>query len=158
MYTQGVIGLHETVLPLVPGLEKVQNGEPTNAHDTPLVYTLFEGFTRNDVAAHYVVMLRLAIPVPVPDEDDDSDAPGPFEVVEEMIAPFVNSIPAAIYANSYLGYVDNNPANGGRCDSARVTEARSGEDEGFIAIGGVLCRCITFRVEIVEKIRNRAGV
>lgn len=151
MYADAVTWLHETVFPVVPDLEKVQSGEPVNAHKTPLLYTLFGGFTKNDVAYHYSVMLRLAIPVPPePIADLPEGDPGPLEVVETMIAPFVNSIPAAIREQCRL----SPPAFG----MAQVTAARSGEDEGFIAIGGTLCRCITFDVEITEKIRNQPGL
>lgn len=143
-YTTVVEKMQER-LSTVPGLTHWQNGEPTAVQDGVIAYTIFAGFRRQQVAQLisnvYTVLLCVCVKL------QDAAA------AEEAIAPFVNRIPAA--------FDPSVPAQATLDANVNITNiplARSGEVDGFVNIGGALCRRIAFDIEITEKKPYGSGI
>lgn len=133
MYTDVVAGLLGALRTL-PTLKKVQNGAPSSAQNMPLAYIEFDTLERSTAGQLTSNKYRVLVTVVVPFQDNI--------LAEDQIAPFVNSVPAAIDADATLD---------GRVHLARVPTAQSGRTVGYLEIAGVLCRAVSFTVDVLEK-------
>ena len=122
-YSATVAGLKER-LQTVNGLVQVLDYEPSAFHAVPAVYLFLDSFRQVGELPVYIyrVVARLCI------------AWQENERAEHELIPFVNSIPAAIHADPYLG--------------GRLTNGRANVDPdapaiaGFVRIGGTMYRSL----------------
>lgn len=134
-YTACIAAL-KTTLATVSGVTKVVNGYPTSMQAWPLVYLHADrgerGMAHGQVTSNaYSVTATLCLPF-----QDNA-------IAEESIAPFINSIPAAIDASQALD---------GACNVAYVASWLADvRDMGGTGDTAVRCRVIDFTVFIRDK-------
>ena len=134
-YTAVLAGMKEA-FETVSGIDNVLNYEPNIVSVTPLLYTIFRGYTKVEQgttrAVHYRMLHRLCI------------ARADEEASETTLASYVDSIPAAIEANPKL--------NDGAADRIPRGHAQIVAAEGrYVNIGGVIFRCIDFESDVLVK-------
>lgn len=140
-YAQVVDGLHERFA-TVAGIDSqaLLKYEPEVVEQTPLLYTLLDGFARDNAGQvtmmRYRILNRLVL-----------QWQGNNELSEQELMSFVHSIPAA---------VDADPTLGARITMglAKVSEGQS----GFVIISSTKYRCLDFFVEATTKAPVRSGI
>jgi hypothetical protein len=124
-------GLH-TVFESVGGIAAVLDYEPTTVQVSPLMYSLLDSVevTRAGqvMAYRYHIMHRLMVPL-----QNNPQA-------EQILIPYVNSIPAAIDADPHLGTVLTNGI-------ATIESI----DAVFVTFAGVVFRALNFYSNVLEK-------
>ena len=121
------------------GDESVLGYEPASVHRGPLMYVLFDGYTRSHAPQVTGMTYKLLVRVLVPWQDNEGS--------ELLLDDTVNAIPAAIDADPrFLGLTTIN--------SAEVTDAVG----VFVNVGGALCRAHDVTVEVLEKGPYQGGL
>lgn len=148
-YAEVVDGLHDRLLtiPDFPAyndhgvLINLLKYEPSEIQHTPTIYTLLDGFERDNGSAqmtgmHYRILHRLLI------QWQDN------EQAELELMPFVHSVPAAIDQDRLLGGIVNLGSG------ATIKSAQS----GFIIFSDIKFRCLDFIVSVSTKAPVRSGI
>lgn len=126
-----------TTLAGVSGIRKAITGQPSTAQNLPLAFLEADSGDRTQAGQVTVNTYRIGVSVLVPFQDNTSS--------EDAIAPFINSVPAAIDANATL------------TSTANVAWVSSWQADYF-TIGEVLTRRVRFIVEIRDKGSWQGGI
>lgn len=120
----------KTTVGTVPGIKRVVNGFPLAAQNLPLCYLEASSGARNNVGQlvsnHYQVLAVVCVIW------QDS------MFAEDQIAPFINTLPAAI---------DANPTLGGAVSLVQVISWRT----DVRAIADVQVRAVEFTIDVLDK-------
>jgi hypothetical protein len=134
-YAGAIAGI-KTAIAGVTGIKKVINGLPTSPQNLPLCYLEASSGERSQAGQLTANKYRVIATVCVPWQDNT--------LAEDQIAPFINTVPAAI---------DANPALSGAVNLAKVTEWRT----DVRAIAETQCRVIDFTIEVLDKAPYRTA-
>ena len=122
-----------TQLATVPGIKRVETGEPATVQVTPMIYSMLQSFTRTTsgtmTTVDYRTRHRLLLAL--------NSRPR----AEEELIGYTNAIPAAICA----------PPRRGALPSGNMEIVMG--DAGFVTIGNVEYRCLDFFSQAQEKAR-----
>lgn len=121
----------------VSGIRKAISGQPSTAQNMPLAFTEADSGDRTQAGQLTVNTYRIGLSVLVPFQDNTSS--------EDAIAPFINSVAAA---------VDANPTLSGACNLAWVSSWQA----DYYTIGEIVTRRVRFIVEIRDKGRYQGGI
>jgi hypothetical protein len=141
-YLAAIENLRSTIA-AIPGISVVRVGFPSSVQRTPLVYLEADSGDRNAAGQLTANTYRIIASLCVPMQDNTA--------AESQIAPFINSLPAAIDINATLD---------GACNIAKVTGWRTdvrpiGGQSGEAAN---MYRIVDFTVSILDKGAYRGGI
>ena len=131
-YQDIVDGLHERFR-LLDDLAVILDYEPTAAQDSPLLYSLLDGFVRvyDDVGESVEVTYRTLHRLCIRWQDNDE--------AEQTLIALANAIPIAVDGDPHLG-------TRLKGDGARIVQG----DAGWVNIGGTEYRSLDFYSECTE--------
>lgn len=135
-YAAAAAALRTTVAG-VSGIKKAITGQPSTAHNLPLAFLEADSGDRSQAGQVTVNTYRIGLSVLVPFQDN--------VLSEDALAPFINSVPAAIDANATL------------TSTANVAWVSSWTAD-YYTIGEVMTRRVRFVVEIRDKGAYRSGI